>query len=51
MTKKMETTKNDKGENVTLLDTGDGIKVWNHEHGVEIGTAGDPESARQMIND
>jgi hypothetical protein len=50
-TTKMTTTINQDGDNVTMLDTGaEGIKVWNHQHGVHIGTAGDEENARQMID-
>ncbi len=41
---------NDQGQTISTLDTGDAIHVWDHENGIEIGTAGDPESARQMIN-
>lgn len=40
---------NQAGETVTVLDTDTGYSVWNHQHGQEIGTAGDPENARQMI--
>lgn len=41
---------NDLGTQVSVLDLGSTFVVWDHEHAMEIGQAGDPESARQMIN-
>lgn len=41
---------NTKGETVTVLDTDTELTVYNNQHGVEIGTAGTAEDARQMID-
>ncbi len=40
---------NPAGDEITVLDMGDHSAVWNNEHGVEIGTASDPENVHQMI--
>lgn len=40
---------NQAAEKVTILDTDTEYTVWNHPHATEIGTAGDLENARQMI--
>lgn len=40
---------NQAGEKVTVLDTDTEYTVWNNQHATEIGTAGDLENARQMI--
>lgn len=40
---------NPAGDQITVLDVGDHSKVWNNSHGVEIGTASDPENIRQLI--
>lgn len=41
---------NDSGTRVSVLDVDTAHAVWDHENGIEIGQAGDAESARQMIN-
>lgn len=50
MTSSHEVHINQTGEAVSILDTADGYNVWNHEQGEHYGTAGDPESARLMID-
>lgn len=49
MTRNMAIHQNAQGDNVTVLDTEEGFKVWNQEHAVEIGTAQTEEDARNMI--
>lgn len=41
---------NDHGTKVSALDVDSAIVVWDHHDAVEIGQAGDAESARQMVN-
>lgn len=50
MARQNDTHHNDQGEQVSALHTDDGIKVWNHEHAVEIGTAQTEEDAKNMLN-
>lgn len=51
MARNMEYTENPAGDLVSILDLDNNgpYIVFNHEHATEIGTAGDPENARQLI--
>lgn len=48
MRKDIHTTTNAQGQQISIHDTGDEIKVWNNEEGEMVGTAGDEENARLL---
>lgn len=49
MFRDMQRTENPAGEQITVLDLDTHQVVFNNQHGVEIGTASDPENIRQLI--